>query len=155
MRITIRNRAAALGIAAATGLVGIGVAGGPALASTNSEAERPAAETSVAQQPQSAGYPKVSAEYADRMVRSWGAGDDSGIRDRASQTVVDDLAAHGDEHATRWHRIAADTGEDPKVGTTHVAYVNWDTDEVMTLRVDNVRSNEGDAQAVRQVRFHG
>lgn len=156
MNHTICNRAAVLAIAAFAGIAGAGVAGGSALATPHSEtATDSSAEVALAQEPQSAGHPKVSAEYADQMVRSWGVGADSKVRDRAVQTVIDDLAAHGDEHVSRWHRVAADTGADPKVGTTHVAYVNLDTDETMTLRVDNARSHNGDAEAVRQVRFHG
>ena len=145
MNTTIRNRATALGIAAIAGIAGLGFGGGSALATTNSTAT-----TTVAQAPQSAGHPNDSADYADEMVRGWGVGSDSTVKDRATQEVVDALSAHGDGHVTRWHRIGADGA----AGSTHVAYANWETGEVMILRVNNERAASGDAMAVRQVKFH-
>lgn len=90
MNTSIRNRAAALAIAASASLAGIGIAGGPALASTNAETN---AEVTVGdageQKPASAQYPTDPVGYADEFVRAFGADD----RDRVSSLATGDAVA--------------------------------------------------------------
>lgn len=144
MKTTNRNRAAALGIAAAASLATVGVAGGPALAGPDAEAAPPAVQES-----QSQGNPTNSLEYADDLVSAYGVGSDTKVEELATQNVVDALSEHGDAHATRWHRITADGA----AGTTYVTYTNLDTGETMTLGVGNESASNGDDHSVRQVSF--
>lgn len=143
MKTSIRNRATALGIAAAAGLAGIGITAGPALASIDSTPAATAAAT------QSSGHPTNSLKYADKLVRAFGVGSDVDVERLATDAVVKTLSEHGDAHAGRWHRIAADSA----AGSTYVAYTNLDTGEKMTLGVSNEKSANGDDDAVRQIRF--
>lgn len=150
MNSTIRNRAAALGIAAIAGLAGVGATGGSALASTGSQGgSGSSAEAAAAQGSQSDGHPKLAAAYADKLVRAWGNGSTE-VGERATQGVVDALAEHGDEHATHWDRIAADAD----TSWTDVVYKNTITQEVMTLTVSNNTAEVDEEQAVRYISFH-
>lgn len=144
MRTSLRKRAAALGIATVAGLAGIGVTAGPALASTDSTSV-----ATTAKDTQSSGHPTTSLKYADDLVRAFGVGSDVEVEKLATDAVVKTLSEHGDAHASRWHRIAADSA----AGSTYVAYTNLDTGEMMTLGVSNEKSAKGSNHAVRQIRF--
>lgn len=151
MNTTIRNRAAALGIATIAGLAGVGVAGGSALAATTSEeSTNSGSATTAAAEPQSEGHPSNASAYADELVRAWGNGSDIEVKEHATQNVVDALSAHGDEHATRWHRITADGA----AGSSYVVYRNKTTGELLTLRVNNEAAALGEDAAVHQIRFN-
>ena len=144
MRTSLRKRAAALGIATVAGFAGIGVTAGSALASTDS-----ASVATTAKDTQSSGHPTTSLEYADDLVRAFGVGSDVEVEKLATDAVVKTLSEHGDAHASRWHRIAADSA----AGSTYVAYTNLETGEMMTLGVSNEKSANGSNHAVRQIRF--
>lgn len=151
MNTTIRNRAAALGIAVVAGLAGVGATGGTAMGSTGSQAGSVSSPgAAVSQGSQSDGHPKHASAYADKLVRAWGNGSDIEVGERAAKGVVDILAEHGDEHATHWDRIAADAD----TSWTDVVYKNTITQEVMTLTVSNNTAEVDEEQAVRYISFH-
>lgn len=144
MDTAVRARTAALGITAIAALTSIGLAGNPALAASDKT-------TTTAAAVQSSGHPTTSLKYADELVRAFGTGSDVDVERLATDAVVKTLSEHGDSHASRWHRIAADSA----AGSTYVAYTNLDTGEEMTLGVNNEKSADGDDEAVRQIRFDG
>ena len=148
MNSTIRNRAAALAIAAIAGFAGVGATGGSALASSGSHAGS-GSEAAVALETQSDGHPKASSAYADKLVRAWGNGSDIEVGELAAKGVVDVLDEHGDKHATHWDRIAADADE----SWTDVVYENTVTHELMTLTVSNNTAEVDEEQAVRYISF--
>lgn len=144
MDTTVHARTFALGITAIAALASIGLARSPALAASDTTS---ASATAV----QSSGYPTTSLKYADELVTAFGIGSDVDVERLATDAVVKTLGEHGDAHASRWHRIAADSA----AGSTYVAYTNLDTGEEMTLGVSNEKSADGDDEAVRQIRFDG
>lgn len=150
MNTTIRNRAAALSLAAIAGLAGVSLTGGTALASTNSPTDSGSgAEVSVASDAHSDGYPRNASGYADALVKAWGAGSDAEVNEYATPGVVEALSEHGDEHATQWDRIAADGSAD----SSSVVYKNKATGELLTFDVDNEAATHGDHPAVHHVHF--
>lgn len=144
MDTTVHARTVALGITAIAALASIGLAGSPALAASDTTSASPSATAA-----QSSGYPTTSLTYADELVTAFGIGSDVDVERLATDAVVKTLGEHGDAHASRWHRIAADSA----AGSTYVAYTNLDTGEEMTLGVSNEKSANGDDEAVRQIRF--
>lgn len=151
MKTTIRNRAAALAIAGAAGLTGIGLAGGPAMAA---DAAQAGSATSV--DTQSVYYPTDTTKYADELVKAWGAGNTSRVEAFASEDVADALAEHGDDDATHWKRV----GGEGAAGTVYVDFENTVTGEKMAIGVSNEAvsnpDNEwGTAHGVHQVQFEG
>lgn len=133
MNTTIRNRGAALGIAAVAGLAGIGLAAGPAMAADISSAS-PSSETSDSGVgTQSVYYPTVPVTYADELVRAWGQGATDRVEAFASPKVAEALAKHGDDNGTHWDRV----GSDGAAGTIYVDYENTVTGETMSLGVAN------------------
>ncbi|MBM6590596.1 hypothetical protein [Brevibacterium sp. RIT 803] len=136
MKTTIRNRTAALGIAAVAGLAGIGLASGPALA-----APAPAEGTSSAADaaPQSVHFPTDTGIYADELVRAWGADNADRVEAFASPQVVEALNEHGNEDATHWVR----TGGDGAAGTIYSTYENTVTGETMSVGVSNEEVSNG------------
>lgn len=147
MKTTIRNRAAALGIAGIAGLAGIGLASGPALAASTSESA--AADV----KPQSVYYPRDATEYADELVIAWGQGNTERVEAFASEDAAAELADHGDENATHWDR----TGGEGAAGTTYVDYENTVTGEKLSVGVSNQALENGDEwgapNAVHKVQF--
>lgn len=146
MDTAVRARTAALGITAIAALTSIGLAGNPALAASDTTTT-----STTAAAVQSSGHSTTSLKYADELVRAFGTGSDVDVERLATDAVVKTLSEHGDSHASRWHRIAADSA----AGSTYVAYTNLDTGEEMTLGVSNEKSADGDDEAVRQIRFDG
>lgn len=134
MKTTIRNRAAAVGVAAVAGLAGIGLASGPAIA-----ASPPTAATAVDADPQSVHYPTDTGIYADELVRAWGAGNTDRVEGFATSQVVDTLSDHGNENATRW----VQTGSSGAAGTIYVDYENTVTGEKMAVGVANEAVSNG------------
>lgn len=134
MKSTIRNRAAALGIATVAGLAGIGLAGGPALADST-----PGTTVSTQTKSQSDYYPTNSGDYADEFVRAWGAGDMDRVKNLASADAVDVVSEHGNDHGTSWKY----TGGEGAAGTYYDDYTNTVTGEKMTLAVSNLGASDG------------
>lgn len=134
MKTTIRNRAAALGIAGIAGLAGIGLASGTALVTSPS-----AAATTEAQQPQSVHYPTDAVDYADELVIAWGAGNISRVQAFASKDAVAVLSGHGNADATHWDR----TGAEGAAGTTYVDYENTVTGQTMAVGVSSEAVSNG------------
>lgn len=134
MKTTIRNRAAAAGIAAVASLAGIGLASGPALA-----APAPAAATTADAEPQSVHYPTDTGIYADELVRAWGAGNTDRVEGFATPQVVGALSDHGNENATHWVK----TGIDGAAGTIYSDYENTVTGETMSVGVANEEVSNG------------
>ncbi|MGO1629664.1 MAG: hypothetical protein ACTHX2_12690, partial [Microbacterium sp.] len=128
MKTTIRNRAAAAGVAAVAGLAGIGLASGPALA-----ASPPTAATAADHVPQSVHFPTDPGLYADELVRAWGAGNTERVEGFATPEVVETLNEHGAEDAKPWVR----TGGDGAAGTIYSTYKNTATGETMSVGVAN------------------
>lgn len=147
MKTTIRKQAAALAIAALAGIAGVGVAGGSALATTDTEADP--ASSLVAVGAHSDGHPTNASGYADALVSAWGVGSDKEVKEYATPGVVEAMSEHGDEFATKWDRIAADG-----VGkTSSVVYKNKATGELLTFDVDNEAATHGYHPAVHHVWF--
>lgn len=90
--------------------------------------------------------PTVPVEYADALVIAWGAGDQDAMAQLAPTGVVDVLGSQGGPH---WDR----TGSEGAAGSTYVTYQNTDSQEVLTLRVDNAAAAEGAPQSVAEARF--
>jgi len=90
--------------------------------------------------------PTVPVEYADALVIAWGAGDQDAMAQLAPTGVVDVLGSNGGPH---WDR----TGSEGAAGSTYVTYQNTDSQEVLTLRVDNAAAAEGEPQSVAEARF--
>ncbi|GAA1854221.1 hypothetical protein [Brevibacterium marinum] len=151
MKTTIRNRAAAAGIATVTGfaaVAGLGLAAGPALATPS-----PAAATAADVQPQSVHFPTDTVRYADELVRAWGAGNTDRVEAFASPHVVGVLSDHGNENATHW----VQTGSEGAAGTIYVDYENTVTGEKMSVGVANEAVSNGgewgEPHGVHKVQF--
>lgn len=144
MSSIIRSRTAAAGIAAVAVAAALAVTAGPASAVSAAESA-----TTASQAPQSSGYPTDSLGVTDLLISAYGIGDDDTMKRLATAKVVKTLADHGDAHAKRWHRTAADAG----AGHTWVSYTNLDTHEVMTFSVGNEAAANGGGDAVREVTF--
>jgi hypothetical protein len=151
MKSRIRNRTTALAIATVTGLASIGLAGSPAqaddaaLGSSGSQASAASAEA------QSVHLPTNAGDYADELVRAWGAGNMTRVEAFASAKVFAELSDHGSAHGTHWDY----TGAEGAAGTIYVDYRNTVTGEKMTVGVANEASSNGQAHAVHSVRFDG
>lgn len=150
MNTTIRNCAAALGVAALAGFAGVASTGGSALAATGAQAEAASSSSAgVAVGAHSDGHPTNASGYADELVRVWGAGSEDEVSEYATPGVVEALAKHDEGHAAQWTRIAADgTGE-----SSSVVYKNKATEELLTFVVDNEAATHGYHPAVHHVRF--
>lgn len=150
MKTTIRNRTAALAIAGIAGLAGVGLASGPALATSP-----PASAASADVEPQSVYFPTNATRYADELVIAWGEGNTDRVEAFATQDVADALADHGDENGTHWDR----TGVEGAAGTIYVDYENTVTGEEMSVGVDSAAvANGGEwgaPNAADQVKFTG
>ncbi|GAA1534325.1 hypothetical protein [Brevibacterium picturae] len=133
MKTTIRNRAAALTIAAVVSVSGIALASGPALAAPAATA------TSSDVAPQSVHFPTDTGAYADELVRAWGAGNTERVEAFASPEVVETLNEHGAEDAKHWVR----TGGDGAAGTIYSTYKNTATGETMSVGVANEEVSNG------------
>ncbi|WP_166969585.1 hypothetical protein [Brevibacterium atlanticum] len=133
MKSTIRNRAAALGIATVAGLAGLGLAGGPALAADASTAGASSEASDSGVGTQSVYYPTDTVKYADELVRAWGQGNTDRVEAFASSQVAEELAEHGDANGTHWDRVGAEGA----AGTVYVDYENTVTGEKMSLGVAN------------------
>lgn len=144
MNTTIRNRLAALGVAAVAGLAGGAVAGGPALASPNADAA-----TTAVQQSQSADDATNAVTYADQLVIAWGNGSTDVVESHADESVVDTLSAHGNAHATHWDRV----GSEGAAGTTYVDYENTVTGEQLSVGVASAAVANGEDKAVHTIKF--
>lgn len=129
MTSTIRNRAAAIGIAAVAGLAGLGLAAGPAMAADSSLADSSSQSTESDVGTQSVYYPTDPVTYADELVRAWGQGDSDRVEAFSSSQVAEKLKAHSDDEATHWTRVGAEGA----AGTTYVDYENTVTGEKMWL----------------------
>lgn len=154
MKSTIRNRAAALAIAGAAGLTGIGLASGPAMAADAAQAGSSSQSSDAGVGTQSVYYPIEAGKYADELVIAWGQGNTDRVEAFASADVADTLAEHGDEDGTHWKNIGAEGA----AGTTYLDYENTVTGEKMSLGVSNeaiADQNEWGAapHAVHQVQF--
>lgn len=148
MKTTIRNRAAALGIATVAGLAGVGLATGPAMADSAGSAS---ASSSADQQ--SADFPSDTKEYADELVKAWGADDITRVKEFASSDAVDTLIDHGNDYGKHWKY----TGSEGAAGTAWNEYKNTVTGETMSVAVSNVDPDDGgrrgEAHAVGTVQF--
>ncbi|WP_181276172.1 hypothetical protein [Brevibacterium oceani] len=133
MKTTIRNRAAALGIATFAGLTGVGLATGPAMAADASGADSSSQSAASDVDTQSVYYPTDTVKYADELVRAWGQGATDRVEAFASPQVAEELAEHGDDNVTHWDRVGAEGA----AGTTYVDYENTVTGEKMSLGVAN------------------
>ncbi|UVI36612.1 hypothetical protein [Brevibacterium spongiae] len=133
MKNTIRNRAAALGIATVAGLAGLGLAGGPAMAADASVADSSSHSADSRVDTQSVYYPTDPVKYADELVIAWGQGATDRVEAFASPQVAEKLAAHGDDNVTHWDRVGAEGA----AGTIYVDYENTVTGEKMSLGVPN------------------
>lgn len=144
MNTSIRNRAAALAIAASASLAGIGIAGGPALASPNAETN---AEVTVGdageQKPASAKYPTDPVDYADELVRAVGADD----RDRVSELATGDARAALYSHDYRYQDPWVRTESRVHGDTEYVDYTNTNTQTRLSVsvRIETVADAQPDA----------
>ncbi|MGC2941002.1 MULTISPECIES: hypothetical protein [unclassified Brevibacterium] len=156
MKTTMRNRAAALGIATVAGAAGLGLAGGPALAADTSSASSSSQSADAGVGTQSVYYPVEAGKYADELVIAWGQDNTDRVEAFASADVADKLANHSNENGSHWRN----TGAEGAAGTTYITYRNSTTGEKMTLGVSNeaiADQNEWGAapHAVHQVSFEG
>lgn len=154
MKTTIRNRAAALGIATVAGLTGLGLATGPAMAADSGAANASAQSAASDVDTQSVYYPTDPVKYADELVRAWGQGDTDRVEAFASSTVAEELEAHGDDEVTHWDRV----GGEGAAGSTYVDYENTVTGEKMSLgmpteAVVNPDDEWGTSNAVHKISF--
>lgn len=143
MNTTIRNRAAALGIAAVAGVATVGLASGPALASTSSET------TTTAQKSPSEEFPTNPVDYADDFVSAYGVGDKGTVAELANDTAYTALYAHHHPHADRWDRKSSHS----RAGTTHAVYTNVETKGRLTVSVNNETASHGEEDAVTSIEF--
>lgn len=145
MKTTTRNRIATIGVAAVTGLTGIGFASSPALAAAGNAASNSASPAALAGNAE----PVDATTYADQLVRAWGVGSDIAVAEHATNDAIDVLLEHGDESASHWDR----TGAEGTAGTVYVDYENKVTGEKMSVGVSNQDLAEGKDHAVHHVSF--
>lgn len=143
MRTSNRNRAAALGIAAAASVAAVSLASGPALASTSSDTTTPA------QQAQDREFPTNPTDYADDFVSAFGVGDKEKVAELATDSTYTALYAHPHPHADRWDR----TSSQSRAGTTYVSYFNTEDKGRLTVSVKNETASHGDEDAVTSIEF--
>lgn len=142
MNTSIRNRTAVLALATAASLAGVGITGGPALASTNTEtnAEVTGADTDE-QKPASAQYPTDPVDYADEFVRAFGADD----RDRVSSLATGDAVAavysHDYGYDDPWVRTDSSVHGD----TEYVDYTKTKTRLSVRVRIETAADAQPDA----------
>lgn len=156
MKYTIRNRAAALGIATVAGLTGLGLASGPAMAVDSGAASSSAQSSASDVDTQSVYYPIEAGKYADELVIAWGQDNTARVEAFASAEVAEKLADHGGENGSHWRN----SGAEGAAGTTYITYRNTETGEKMTLGVSNEAIADQDEwgaapHAVHQVKFDG
>ncbi|UVI36611.1 hypothetical protein [Brevibacterium spongiae] len=156
MKSTIRNRAAALGIATIAGFAGIGLVSGPALAADAGAADSTAPAAASDVDTQSIYYPIEAGKYADELVIAWGQDNTEQVKAFASDEVAEKLADHGDENGSHWRN----SGAEGTAGTTYITYRNTETGEKMTLGVSNQAIGDQDEwgaapHAVHKVKFEG
>ncbi|MCU4298228.1 hypothetical protein D3I60_14310 [Brevibacterium permense] len=149
MKHTVRNRTAAIGIAAVAGLAGLGLATGPAMAAETST-QSAASDVDT----QSVYHPTDPVKYADELVRAWGKGDTDRVEAFASTKVAEELQSHSDDEVTHWDRV----GGEGAAGTTYVDYENTVTGEKMSLglpteAVSNPDNEWGTPNAVHRISF--
>ncbi|WP_166827879.1 hypothetical protein [Brevibacterium limosum] len=156
MKSTIRNRAAALGIATVAGLTGVGLATGPAMAAEASLADSSSQSAASDVGTQSIYYPIEAGKYADELVIAWGQDNTDRVEAFATDEVAEKLADHGDENGSHWRN----SGAEGAAGTTYITYRNTETGEKMTLGVSNQAIGDQDEwgaapHAVYRVDFDG
>lgn len=156
MKSTIRNRAAALGIATVAGLTGVGLTTGPAMAAEASLADSSSQSAASDVGSQSIYYPIEAGKYADELVIAWGQDNTDRVEAFATDEVAEKLADHGDEHGSHWRN----SGAEGAAGTTYITYRNTETGEKMTLGVSNQAIGDQDEwgaapHAVYRVDFDG
>lgn len=139
MKTTLRNRAAALGVATVASLAGVGLATGPTLAAPAAAAVAADASSGSDAGTQSVHYPTDTGIYADELVRAWGSGDTERVEGFATPQVVDALNEHGDDNASHWVK----TGMDGAMGTIFSDYKNTVTGERMSVGVANEQVSDG------------
>ena len=154
MKYSVRNRAAALGIATVAGLTGLGLAAGPAMATDSGAASSSAQSVASDVDTQSVYYPTDPVKYADELVRAWGQGDTDRVEAFASSKVAEELEAHSDDEVTHWDRV----GGEGAAGSTYVDYENTVTGEKMSLgmpteAVVDPDDEWGTPNAVNKVQF--
>ena len=150
MNTSIRNRAAVLALATAASLAGVGITGGPALASTNAEtnAEVTGADTDE-QKPASAQYPTDPVDYADEFVRAFGADE----RDRVSSLATGDAVAAAYSHDYGYDDPWVRTGSRVHGDTEYVDYTNTKTKTRLSVRVRIETAADAQPDAVDSVEF--
>lgn len=156
MKSTIRNRAAAVGIATVAGLAGLGLATGPAMAADSGAANSSAQSAATDVDTQSIYYPIEAGKYADELVIAWGQDNTERVEAFASDEVAKKLADHGNEDGSNWRN----SGAEGAAGTTYITYRNTETGEKMTLGVSNQAIGDQDEwgaapHAVYRVDFDG
>lgn len=156
MKSTIRNRAAALGIATVAGLTGVGLTTGPAMAADASLADSSSQSATSDVGTQSIYYPIEAGKYADELVIAWGQDNTDRVEAFATDEVAEKLADHGDENGSHWRN----SGAEGAAGTTYITYRNTETGEKMTLGVSNQAIGDQDEwgaapHAVYRVDFDG
>lgn len=156
MKSTIRNRAAALGIATVAGLTGVGLTTGPVMAADASLADSSSQSAASDVGTQSIYYPIEAGKYADELVIAWGQDNTDRVEAFATDEVAEKLADHGDENGSHWRN----SGAEGAAGTTYITYRNTKTGEKMTLGVSNQAIGDQDEwgaapHAVYRVDFDG
>lgn len=96
-----------------------------------------------------AALPTNAADYADALIRAWGAGDKDQMDDFAADAVVDTLTSHAAKGGDGWKRTSQDAG----AGSVFLTYRNAGDKAEVELRVDNAKASAGDDEAVVEAKF--
>ncbi len=88
-------------------------------------------------------------DYADDLVRAWGAGDEARMNQLATPEVITALKQHAPKGGPNWERTAQDAG----AGSVFVTYTNSADKSVLQLRVQNETAGQGEPHAVVEAKF--
>ncbi len=96
-----------------------------------------------------AAIPTDAVDYADELVRAWGAGREAQMSELATSDVIAALKQHAPQGGPNWDRTAQDAG----AGSVFVTYRNTEDNSVLQLRVLNETAANGDKHAVVEAKF--
>ncbi|MFJ6418172.1 hypothetical protein [Paeniglutamicibacter sp. NPDC091659] len=93
--------------------------------------------------------PHNALEYADALVRAWGAGDRDRMAQLAKSGVLEVLDQYGKVGGPHWGQ----SGHDAGAGSVFVSYVNTKDGKKLEMRVENEAAPNGQAHAVAEAKF--
>ena len=93
--------------------------------------------------------PSDATDYADDLVRAWGAGDEARMNHLATPEVIAVLKQHAPKCGPNWEHTVQDAG----AGSSYVTYTNSADKSVLQVRIQNETAGQGEPHAVVEAKF--